>query len=112
VSWSSDGKRVATSSFDKTLRVWHAETGKEVKRIVASNQGCDGVAFTPDGRRLVSTGWGSDHSVRVWGLDTGKQRARFEGHTGSALCVAVTPDGKRALSAGTDATLRLWPLPR
>jgi WD40 repeat protein len=110
LSWSADGKRIATSSFDKTLRVWDTKTGKELHRITASTRGCDSVAFCPDGKRLVSTGWATDHSVRLWDVQTGKELARFEGHTESALCVVVAPDGKKALSSAVDGTLRLWPL--
>jgi WD40 repeat protein len=112
LAWSRDGKWIASSSFDKTVRIWDAKTLKEHKRLTVSTTGCDGVAFTPDARRIVTTGWGSDTSVRVWDVATGKQLRRFDGHTGNAINVAVTPDGKRAVSGGTDATLRLWPLPR
>jgi WD40 repeat protein len=111
VSWSKDGKRIATSSFDKTLRVWDAATARELNRITASTQGCDCVAFLPDGKRLVSTGWGSDTSVRLWQIDPARELVRFQGHAGSALCVAVTPDGRKAISGDTEGTLRLWPLP-
>jgi WD40 repeat protein len=74
--------------------------------------GSDGVAFTRDGKRLVTTGWGVDHAVKLWDIDSGKELRRYEGHEGSALCVVVTNDGKHAVSSGTDGTLRLWPLPR
>ncbi len=112
VAWSRDGKWIASSSFDKTVRIWNAGTLEEQRRLTVSTQGSDGVAFTPDARRVVTAGWGSDFSVKVWDVASGRELRRYDGHTGSALCVAVTPDGKRAVSSSTDGTLRLWPLPR
>jgi WD40 repeat protein len=112
VVWSPDGKRLATSSFDKTVRLWNAATLKEEKKLTVSDAGSDGVAFTRDGKGLVTAGWRTDHAIKLWDIATGKERRRYEGHAGSVLCVAVTPDGKHAVSSGIDGTLRLWPLPR
>src|SRR5262249_45007233 len=93
VSWTKDGKRLASSSFDKTARVWDPATGKELVRITASTQACDHLAFTPDGKRLVTTGWGTDHAVRLWEVEGARELARFDGHTANVIAVAVTPDG-------------------
>jgi WD40 repeat protein len=107
-----DGKHIATSSFDRTVRLWDAKTLQVRKHMTVTRTGCDSVAFTPDGRRLVTTGCGDDHAVRVWEIDTGKERCRFDGHTGHVLAVAVTSDGRHAVSGSSDSTLRLWPMPR
>jgi WD40 repeat protein len=112
VVWSADGKKVISSSFDKTVRVWDAKTGKELDSFEVSPIGCDGVAIIPGTTRIITTGWGTDHELRVWDLPTKKPIRRFVGHTGSAICVAVTPDGKQALSGGGDGILRLWALPK
>src|SRR5262249_37902521 len=92
VAWSPNGKRVATSSFDGTVRLWDPATGKELKKLTG-HAGAEGVAWTPDGKRVVSAGIDADLSIRVWDATTGKQLCRFDGHTAGPLGVAVTPDG-------------------
>jgi WD40 repeat protein len=55
------------------------------------------LAFSPDGRRLVSGG--DDRLVKVWDWRTGKEVLSLEGHTASVQSVAYSPDGTRIASA-------------
>ena len=67
VAFSPDGRRIATSSFDRTVKLWETETGQEVFTLRGHTSGVLGVAFSPDGRRLAT---GSiDSTARIW--DTG-----------------------------------------
>src|SRR5262249_49737266 len=63
-------------------------------------------SFSPDGKRLVSSGY--DGSVFVWDVRTGKQLQRFTGHFGPTFCAAFTPDGRRVASGGWDRTVKVW----
>jgi hypothetical protein len=64
------------------------------------------VAFSPDGRRLLS---GShDETLRLWDAESGHEICAFTGHQGRVWSVAFSPDGRRLLSGGSDNTLRLW----
>ncbi|KIO05431.1 hypothetical protein M404DRAFT_141463, partial [Pisolithus tinctorius Marx 270] len=65
------------------------------------------VAFSPDGRKIVS---GSrDKTVRVWDAERGVQiGSPLEGHTGKVTSVAFSPDGKRIVSGSEDNTVRVW----
>ena len=64
------------------------------------------VAFSPDGRRLLSGAWSK--TPMMWDAETGERLRYFIGHEGRAWSVAFSPDGRRLLSGSSDKTLRLW----
>jgi WD40 repeat protein/predicted Ser/Thr protein kinase len=66
----------------------------------------EGVAFSPNGRRLASAEW--DGTIRVWEAATGKELFAFQGHDRGVLALAFSPDGRFLASGGTDRTVRLW----
>ena len=64
------------------------------------------VAYSPDGRRIVSGG--NDHTIRVWDAKSGKLLQRLEGHTNYVLSVAYSPDGQRIVSGSDDGGTKIW----
>ncbi len=66
VSFSADGKLLASASGDKTAKVWDATTGREVLTLRPSERALHAARFAPVGRQLAVGG--RDGSVRVWDL--------------------------------------------
>ncbi|MHC4177040.1 MAG: WD40 repeat domain-containing protein [Planctomycetota bacterium] len=69
---SPNGKLVASSSLDDTVRLWDAVTGRQIYRLPGHGEvgGRRALVFTPDGTRFAS--WGDDMYLRVWDVATGK----------------------------------------
>jgi hypothetical protein len=91
---------------------WFSRRGSERKsgplHTLPGEKPVTALAYTTDGRNLVSGGW--DEKLTLWDPTREAVIRRFEGHVGAIWCVVVLPDGTRALSGGDDATLRLWDL--
>ncbi|KJA23435.1 hypothetical protein HYPSUDRAFT_137760, partial [Hypholoma sublateritium FD-334 SS-4] len=110
VAFSPDGKHIVSGSLDKTIRIWDAETGKQIVQPLRGHTSTViSVAFSNDGKRIVS---GShDWTVCIWDVEAGKQVGPpFQRHTAPVLSVAFSLDDKHILSGSDDKTVRLWDL--
>src|SRR5262245_1131551 len=103
-AFSPDGRRVATWRYDvppqDVLRVWDTETGAEVVELEgAQRSGYGGIAFSPDGTRLVAAKWVTEKAATavVWELDRGKVVGRAP-LPGWCTHFALLPDGKTLLA--------------
>jgi RNA polymerase sigma factor (sigma-70 family) len=132
LGFAAGGKELVTAGGDGLLRVWDAETGKELRRFgremafgdrpgareifyagmygqsVVGGEAKTGAVIAPDGgtAALAET----DRSVSVWDVATGKERCRIAGtrDQGGAVSLGLSADGKRLVSQGRDQSLVLW----
>ncbi|KAJ6609487.1 hypothetical protein B0H10DRAFT_476635 [Mycena sp. CBHHK59/15] len=106
VVFSPDGSRIASSSGDRTVRIWSVATGQQERELVGHTDYVNTVAFSPDGSRIVSGS--DDKTVRIWSVATGQQGRELVGHTNYVNTVAFSPDGSRIVSGSRDETVRIW----
>src|SRR5262249_28681687 len=75
--------------------------------IIEDHQGEVGsVAYSPDGKHIVSSG--RDGTVRIWDAVTGEAGLVLRGHQDKVGTSTYSPDGKWILSSGGDGTVREW----
>lgn len=94
---SADGKRLLTRSADRTLRLWDAHTGKQLRVFEGHTARDCGAALSPDGKRVLSGG----ENVRLYDADTGKELRAMGDYREGVVRVAFGPDGK-ALCGSAD----------
>ncbi|KAF7344991.1 Wd-40 repeat protein [Mycena venus] len=98
---SPNNKVVATSSWDKTVRIWSMETGETIHVLEGATEQSWGGAFSPDGE-LVAAGAG-DKMARIWRVDTGELLHTLGGFGGWVRNISFSPDGLH-LAAGISAS--------
>src|SRR5262249_55508308 len=117
VSFSPDGKTLASVSQDKPWNHPWTRTRREIKTLDAASgqeratlkEHTDlvvSVVFSPDGKTLASASF--DKTIKLWDAASGQERASLNGHTGVVWSVVFSPDGKTLASGSLDKTVRLW----
>ena len=110
VAWLPDGSALATGSSDRTVRLWDASSGAELRRFDHGDF-VGAVAVSPDGALLASGG--SDSSIRLWDVATGQLVQTLTGHSDDVRTLDFSPDGSYLASGAggfgqPDPVIRLW----
>jgi len=88
------------------LQIWDVHSGREIRRFEGHADEVKSVAFSPDGKTLISAS--TDRTLRHWDVGSGREIRRFEGHASYVNATTFSPDGARILSASGDGTARIW----
>ncbi|MEO0458881.1 MAG: DnaJ domain-containing protein [Cyanobacteria bacterium P01_A01_bin.114] len=112
VAIARDGKKLISGSYDKTLKLWHAETGRLLKTLSGHTQAVHCLAISWDGKCVASGS--ADKTIKIWDVRTGRLLQSlgglFSGHTDTVTALAFSPNGKVLASTSLDRTVRLWDL--
>ncbi|KAF4615638.1 hypothetical protein D9613_012546 [Agrocybe pediades] len=108
VSFSPDGKWLASGLGDGSVILWDTKSASQAEALTTGHYTCVlSVAFSPDSRHLVSGL--SDDTIQLWDIEKMEQTGDpWKGHTSRVNCVAFSPDGTKVVSGSDDKTLRVW----
>jgi WD40 repeat protein/serine/threonine protein kinase len=108
-AFSPNGKLLAVTTMDRRgagrVKVLDAATGHEILTLGADKRGVNGVAFSPDSKRIASAGG----DVKVWDAATGRELLKLPVSLQHPACVTFSPDGRWITAApGLDGQFTIW----
>ncbi len=104
LDFSPDGTLLAAGTGRSEGHVWRIADGEAVHRV---SSGASGVAFSPDGRSLVTSGGYSDHVIRIWSIPDGELLNSIPAYTPLSR-VDFSPDGLTLAAGGFYGVLQSW----
>ncbi|MFS0519399.1 caspase family protein [Nostoc sp. UIC 10607] len=109
VSFSPDGKTLASSSHDFTIKLWNLETGKLIRTLKGHNGEVNSAIFSPDGKTLASSSF--DTTIKLWDLKTGKAILTLPRNDSAVVkSMSFSPDSKTLASSSDDNIITVWNL--
>ncbi len=106
VTFSPNGKFLATGGVDNTVRLWKVESGELLHTLVGHTDKVNSVKFSPNGKFLAS---GSrDETVKLWKVDGGEEFYTLPKHNNKVIALKFSPNGDFLLSGSRDCTIKLW----
>lgn len=105
LAWSPAGNKIASSSYDGTVRIWEAESGREEATLEVGSAVFT-VAWSPDGGRVVTGD--NDKRLGIWDPSSGKCQLTLVAQESVIYGVDWSPDGRKIASGASDGTIYFW----
>jgi WD40 repeat protein len=104
------GDKIVTGSFDKTAKLWDAETGECLHTLRGHQTEIVALSFNPQST-MVATG-SMDNTAKLWAVDTGEELASLLGHQAEIVSLCFNNEGDKIITGSFDHTTKIWVRPR
>ncbi len=108
LAFSPDGKTLAASCIDTSIRLWETATGRQQATWVGEGRRVPCLAFAPDGKTLVAPSLYESRNLTRWDLATGRAEDVVNELQGRIQCLAFSPDGKTLAAGDSDGAVTVW----
>ena len=112
ITFSVDGRLLASGSQNSQIRLWHAATGTHLHTFQKHQEDMNDrnitlqLLFSPDNKILACGN--EDTTVQLWDVQTGNSLAVFDAHISETTAITFSPDSSTLATASEDGTVRLW----
>ncbi|MCD4793249.1 MAG: ankyrin repeat domain-containing protein [Bacteroidales bacterium] len=106
VCYSPDGNYLLSGSSDESIKLWKAESGKEIKTFKGHNSPVNVVSFSPDGKYILSGA--NNGEIKLWDIRSGNEITRFKGHSDKITSISFSPNGESFVSGSEDQNIIVW----
>jgi WD40 repeat protein len=103
---SKDSKVAFSGGDDKTIRLWHVETGTNLNTLTGHEGIVTSVYLSHDGKLIISASL--DKTAKIWNVAKGFYSQNLHGYTEEVTAVCASPDGKYAITGSVDRSIKLW----
>ncbi len=112
LAFSPDGRQLASSSWDRSVKFWEVPEGKELAVAVKMME-VQALAFSPNGRLLATEN--SSNAVTLWDPVTGREILTLPSNKPQELpgrswvySIAFSPNSSLLATSLDDKTTRVW----